>query len=137
MIRCIVDFALRVPGIVFFLTLGLVVAGLTSYRALDIEAYPNPVPPLVEVIAQPEGLSAEEAERYTTLPLELGLSGMPGLDHMRSQSLFGLCDVKCYFKWGVDYKDARQEVINRLSFIQLPNAVQAQRSPWNTIGAVV
>ena len=46
---------------------------------------------------------------------------MPGLDHIRSQSLFGLTDVKCYFNWGTDYKDARQEVINRLQFVQLPD----------------
>ena len=57
---------------------------------LDIEAYPNPVPPLVEIITQPDGWSAEEVERYVTIPLEIGLAGMPGLDHVRSQSLFGL-----------------------------------------------
>jgi cobalt-zinc-cadmium resistance protein CzcA len=61
---------------------------------------------------------------------------MPGLDHIRSQSLFGLSDVKCYFKWGIQYKDARQEVINRLQFVPLPNGVQAQISPWNAIGEV-
>ena len=112
------------------------VAGLAAFRVLDIEAYPNPVPPLVEVITQPDGWSGDEVERYVTVPLEIGLSGMPGLDHIRSQSLFGLSDVKCYFNWGVDYKDARQEVINRLQFIQLPNNNQAQLSPWNAIGEV-
>ena len=65
-------------------------AGSTAYKNLDIEAYPNPVPPLVEIITQPNGWSAEEVERYVTVPLEIGLSGMPGLDHIRSQSLFGL-----------------------------------------------
>src|SRR5262249_41959907 len=68
--------------------------------------------------------------------LEVGLSGMPGLDHIRSQSLFGLTDVKCYFKWGTEYERARQEVINRLQFIQLPQGVQADISPWNAIGEV-
>ncbi|HWX23769.1 MAG TPA: efflux RND transporter permease subunit, partial [Vicinamibacteria bacterium] len=136
MVHRVVDFALRYPGVILLLTVGLVVAGFVSYAALDIEAYPNPVPPLVEVIAQPDGLSGEEVERYVTLPLEVGLSGIPGLDHMRSQSLFGLSDVKCYFKWGTDYQSARQEVINRLSFTQLPNNVQAAISPWNAIGEV-
>ncbi len=79
--------------------------GLYAYKQLDIEAYPNPVPPLVEIITQPDGWSAEEVERYVTIPLEIGLAGMPGLDHIRSQSLFGLSDVKCYFKWGTDYYD--------------------------------
>jgi cobalt-zinc-cadmium resistance protein CzcA len=132
----IVGFALRYRGAILLMGAALVVTGLFAFRELPIEAYPNPVPPLVEVIAQPPGWSAEESERYVTIPLEIGLSGMPQLDHIRSQSLFGLVDVKCYFKWGIDYKDARQEVINRLQFIALPNGAQAQISPWNAIGEI-
>src|ERR1700674_2536529 len=124
------------PFIVLATALVLVIAGLTAYSKLDIEAYPNPVPPLVEVITQPNGWSAEETERYVTIPLEVGLSGMPGLDHIRSQSLFELSDVKCYFKWGTDYWAARQEVINRLQFVPLPGGNQATLSPWNAIGEV-
>jgi cobalt-zinc-cadmium resistance protein CzcA len=135
-IQRLVALALRAPFMVLILALGLVAAGLASYSKLDIEAYPNPVPPLVEVITQPDGWSAEEVERYVTVPLEIGLSGMPGLDHVRSQSLFGLSDVKCYFRWGTKYEDARQEVINRLSFVQLPPGMQAQLSPWNAIGEI-
>jgi heavy metal efflux system protein len=99
MVRRLVAIALRNRTIILGLTLLLVAAGLYAFRRLPVEAYPNPVPPLVEVIAQPPGWSAEETERYVTLPLETGLAGMPGLDHVRSQSLFGLADVKCYFKW--------------------------------------
>ena len=136
MIQRIVGFALRMPAIVLATTLVIIVAGLFAYGDLDIEAYPNPVPPLVEVITQPDGASAEEVERYVTIPVEIGLAGIPGLDHVRSQSLFGLSDVKCYFKWGTEYATARQEVINRLQFIQLPKGVQPQLSPWNAIGEV-
>ena len=136
MIQKLVAFALRMPFIVLSTVIVIVIAGLAAYTRLDIEAYPNPVPPLVEVITQPPGWSAEEVERYVTIPLEIGLSGMPGLDHMRSQSIFGLSDVKCYFKWGNDYKDVRQEVINRLQFAPLPAGLQAQLSPWNAIGEV-
>jgi cobalt-zinc-cadmium resistance protein CzcA len=136
MLRRLVEGALQIPAIVCLIVAAVVVAGLFCYRALDIEAYPNPVPPLVEVITQPDGWSAEEVERYVTIPLEIGLSGMPGLDHIRSQSLFGLSDVKCYFKWGIEYDRARQEVINRLQFVQLPSGMQAQLSPWNAIGEV-
>jgi cobalt-zinc-cadmium resistance protein CzcA len=136
MIRRLVAAALEAPAIVFLLVAGLIAAGLYAYSRLDIEAYPNPVPPLVEVITQPEGWSAEEVERQVTIPLETGLAGMPGLDHIRSQSLFGLSDVKCYFNWGTEYKDARQEVINRLQFVTLPNGLQASISPWNAIGEV-
>ena len=136
MIRKLVDLALANRAIIIVLAVILVITGLVAFKRLPIEAYPNPVPPLVEVIAQPPGWSAEETERYVTVPLEIVLSGMPGLDHIRSQSLFGLSDVKCYFQWGTDYWAARQEVINRLQFVQLPQGVQAQLSPWNAIGEV-
>ncbi len=82
---------------VFMFTLGLIGLGIAAYLHLGVEAYPNPVPPLVEVIAQPPGWSAEETERYVTVPLEMSLTGMPNLEHVRSQSVFGLSDVKCYF----------------------------------------
>src|SRR5262249_40348714 len=120
MIEAIVQLVLRKPAFAILLALGIVAAGIYSYSQLNIEAYPNPVPPLVEVIAQPPGWSAEETERYVTIPLEVGLSGMPGLEHLRSQSLFGLSDVKCYFKWGTREEDAPQEVINRLPFVARP-----------------
>jgi heavy metal efflux system protein len=136
MIERLVAAALRKPIIVIVLSVILVFVGAAAYVRLDIEAYPNPVPPLVEVIAQPIGWSAEETERYITIPVEIGLAGMPGLDHIRSQSLFGLSDVKAYFNWDTKYVDARQEVINRLTFVQLPNGNQATISPWNAIGEV-
>ncbi len=136
MISRLVAFALRIPSIVGLLAIVTLVGGLWAYKNLDIEAYPNPVAPMIEVIAQPDGWSAEEVERYVTVKLETGLAGMVHLDHIRSQSLFGLSDVKCYFTWDIDYEKARQEVINRLQFINLPANVQAQLSPWNAIGEI-
>src|SRR5580698_10876967 len=133
MIQKLVAAALRMPFIILSTVIVVIIAGLAAYRALDIEAYPNPVPPLVEVITQPDGWSAEEVERYVTIPLEIGLAGMPGLDHVRSQSLFALSDVKCYFKWSVPYKDARQEVINRIQFVTVQGGAQPSLSPWNAI----
>jgi cobalt-zinc-cadmium resistance protein CzcA len=114
----------------------LIAAGVVAYRHLNVEAYPNPVPPMIEVVVQPSGLGPEEVEKFVTIPVEIGLGGMPGLDHVRSQSLFGLSDVKCYFKWGTDYAAARQEVINRLQFVELPHGVEAQLSPWSATGEV-
>jgi len=134
MIQRIVAGALRMPTIVFALGILILVIGLAAYKVLDIEAYPNPCPPMVEVITQPDGWSAEETERYVTIPMEIGLFGMPGLESVRSQSLFGLSDVKAYFSWETAYKDARQEVINRIQFVALPNGLQAGLSPWNAIG---
>ncbi len=136
MVKRIVAAALESRAFVVLGAVVLLVTGLFAFRRLNVEAYPNPVPPLVEVIAQPAGLSTEEVERYVTIPIEIGLAGMPGLDHTRSASLYALSDVKCYFKWGTDYDAARQEVINRLQFIQLPPGVQAQLSPANAIGEV-
>ncbi len=134
MIQRLVAYALRMPFVVLTCAVLLVIGGLEAYRELDIEAYPNPVPPMVEVITQPEGWSAEEVERYVTVPLEIGFAGMRGLDHIRSQSLFGLSDIKCYFNWGNEYDRVRQEVINRLQFVSLPPGMQPSLSPWNAIG---
>jgi len=134
--RRLVRLALQNPAFVLVMAALIAVAGLMAYKALDIEAYPDPVPPMVEVITQPQGWSGEEVERTVTVPLEIGLSGIPGLDHIRSQSLFGLSDVKCYFKFGTDYDKARQEVINRLQFVTLPQGLNASLSPWNAIGEV-
>jgi heavy metal efflux system protein len=132
----IVAFAVRAPYMVFMATLVLVGIGVAAYAHLDVEAYPNPVPPLVEVLAQPPGWSAEETERYVTVPLEMSLAGMPNLEHVRSQSVFGLSDVKCYFAWGTSYEGARQEVLNRLHLANLPDGVSPDISPWNAIGEV-
>jgi cobalt-zinc-cadmium resistance protein CzcA len=136
MIQRLVRFVLRMPAFVLILSLGLLALGLYCYKQLDIEAYPNPVPPMIEIITQPNGWSAEEVERYVTIPLENGLNGMIDLDHIRSQSLFGLSDVKCYFTWNVDYHTAEQRVLNRLNFVNLPPGMSPQLSPWSAIGEI-
>src|SRR5947207_1342197 len=136
MIRRIVETALKMPAVIGVLALALVGLGLHAWSRLDIEAYPNPVAPMIEVITQPDGWSAEEVERYVTIPLETGLNGMVHLEHIRSQSLFGLSDVKCYFDWNIPYDAARQEVLNRLAFIKLPEGVSSSLSPWSAIGEI-
>jgi cobalt-zinc-cadmium resistance protein CzcA len=103
---------------------------------LDIEARPDPVQPLVEVIALPSGLSAEEVEKLVTVPLEVGLAGMRGPDSIRSASIFGLSDLKCYFSWDSDYYEDRAEVIQRLGFVSLPQNVTPAISPENPIGEI-
>src|SRR5713226_2835683 len=122
--RRIVELALKGPALVAALALALIGLGIYCYVQLDIEAYPNPVAPMIEVITQPSGMSAEEVERYVTIPIENGLAGMVDLQHIRSQSLFGLSDVKCYFDWTPSYVEAQQRVINRLQFISLPGGVR-------------
>jgi len=134
MIAKLVALAVRAPLIVAVLALFLVGVGVRAYQQLDIEAYPNPVAPMIEIIGQPQGWSAEEVERYVSIPLETGLVGMPGLEHIRSQSLFGLADVKCYFGWDTSYFTAQQRVLNQLNFVNLPQGVQPALSPWSAIG---
>ncbi len=136
MIRAVMEIALRERVIIIGLAVGLLLAGIYSFSQLDIEAYPDPVQPRVEIIAQPLGLSAEEVERLTTVPLEYGLSGMRNLQSIRSISLFGLSDVKCYFTWDSDYYWDRTETINRLAFISLPQGVTPAISPENPIGEI-
>jgi cobalt-zinc-cadmium resistance protein CzcA len=134
MIARLVAAAVKAPTIVAVLVAALIGIGLRSYQLLAIEAYPNPVAPMIEIIAQPQGWSAEEVERYVSLPLETGLVGMPGLEHIRSQSLFGLADVKCYFGWDTSYFTAQQRVLNQLNFVSLPPTITPTLSPWSAIG---
>jgi heavy metal efflux system protein len=81
-------------------------AGLIAFKMLNIEAYPNPTPVILEITAQAPGLSAEEMERYYTLPTEIGLYTTPGIDVIRSTSFYGLSFVRVSFKYGVDYNFA-------------------------------
>ena len=99
----LMDLALRQRVVVVGASLLLVVAGLYPFHELDFEAYPDPVRPLVEVLALPSGLSAEEGQKIVTVPLEVGLAGIRGLDSIRSASIFGLSGLKCYFSWDSDY----------------------------------
>ena len=89
--------------------LGLVLftgAGFIAFKMLNIEEYPNPTPVILEITAQAPGLSAEEMERYYTLPMEIGLYTTPGIDVIRSTSFYGLSFVRVSFKYGVDYNFA-------------------------------
>ncbi len=128
--------ALRERIIVIGFAVALLLGGLFSFSKLDIEAYPDPVQPLVEVLTLPAGLSAEESERLVTIPVEYGLAGARNLVRMSSISLFGLSDIRCYFSWDSDYYWDRTEIINRLSFITLPQGISPGISPENPIGEI-
>lgn len=111
-------------------------AGTWAVMRLDIEAYPDPSPPLVDVITQNPSWSAEEMEQQVTVPIETALNGIPHLEYVRSTSLFGLSDVKLYFDFESDYYADRQEVLNRLQTVTLPQGLQAQLSPWSAVGEI-
>jgi len=138
MVRMIITWSLHNRLVVLLGTVLLVVAGLYSARHLNVEAYPDPTPPLVEVITQNPGASPEEMERLICVPIEIALNGMPGLVHLRSTSMAGLNDIKCVFSYDTDYWKARQEVINRIALItNLPPGVTPNLSPWSPTGEIV
>lgn len=137
MIRKLLDWAVANPLIVMILTAGLAIGGGYAFTHVNIEAYPDPTPPIIDVVAQYPGASAEQVERQVTIPLEVALAGMPGLQTTRSQSLFGLSQLRNQFTYATDYWQARQEVLNRLGSVELPQGVDAGISPASPIGEVL
>src|SRR5271168_4543086 len=136
MLRRLMNLALNQRIIVLGAALVLLVVGLVAFHEIDIEAYPDPVQPMVEVLTLPNGLSAEEVERLVTVPLEFGLSGMLGLQATRSISLYGLSDIRCYFDWDTDYNFDRTQTINQLAFVSLPQGITPGISPENPVGEI-
>jgi cobalt-zinc-cadmium resistance protein CzcA len=133
----IISFALRQRVLIVVLLVMMLGAGAVSFHALNIEAYPDPVPPLVDVVTQSSGQSAEEIERYITIPLEIQMAGIPNVQAIRTISLFGLSDVKIQFTYDFTYYQAEQWVTNRLSQLAaLPNGAQPQISPTSPIGEI-
>ncbi|MGI4853558.1 MAG: efflux RND transporter permease subunit [Janthinobacterium lividum] len=127
---------LRLRALILILLACMLVAGTYGSLQLDVEAYPDPSPPLVEIITQNPAWSAEEMEQQVTAPVETAIYGVQHLDGIRSISIFGLSDVKLYFTFGSDYFHDRQEVLDRLQLIQLPSNLQPQLSPWSPIGEI-
>ena len=120
--------------------LGLLVffgAGLFAFTKLNIEAYPNPAPVILEITAQSAGLSAEEMERYYTIPIEVGLAATPGVDVIRSTSFYGLSFVRVTFYYGVDYYFAlTQTAINLQQNVVLPNNVTPTIQATSLVGEI-
>jgi heavy metal efflux system protein len=124
-----------------FLMVGLfaavLIGGLVAFQQLNIEAYPDPTPPMVDIVTQSAGLSAEEIERYITIPLETQVAGIKNLNVIRTISLYGLSDVKLQFSFDYTYDQALQQVLNRLSQLApLLNNAQPQISPLSPIGEI-
>jgi heavy metal efflux system protein len=135
--NAIVSFALRQRVLMIVVLSMVLAAGAASFLKLNIEAYPDPVPPLVDIVTQNSGQSAEEIERYITIPLEIQMAGIPNVQAIRTISLFGLSDVKVQFTYDFTYTQAEQWVTNRLSQLgSLPNGAQPQISPTSPIGEI-
>ena len=137
MLKSLIAFGLTRRAIVLLGLLAFVVAGLFSFLKLNIEAYPNPAPVILEITAQAPGLSAEEMERYYTIPIEVGLAATPGVDVIRSTSFYGLSFVRVVFQYGVDYYFARTETaINLQQNVSLPNNVTPTIQGTSLVGEI-
>jgi heavy metal efflux system protein len=136
--NALITFALKQRVLMFVVMVFVFIAGAVGFRMLNIEAYPDPVPPLVDIVTQSTGQSAEEIERYITIPIEIQMAGIPNITAIRTISLFGLSDVKVQFTYDFTYQQAEQWVINRLSQLPpLPNGAQPGISPESPIGEIL
>src|SRR5580692_5109084 len=138
LVHNLIHWALDNKVIVLLLTCGLIGFGGYAFVYVNVEAYPDPAPAIVEVIAKFPGASAEEVERQVTIPLEVAIAGIPGLKYTRTKSLFGLSHLRNQFEYGVDFLKARQEIINRLQFVDgLPSGVTPALSPQSPTGEIL
>src|SRR5256886_8449508 len=135
--NAVIAFALKHRVLMLVLFVMMLFGGTVAFRQLNIEAYPDPTPPMVDVVTQSPGLSAEEIERYITIPIETQTAAVRNLTSIRTISLYGLSDVKLQFTFDYTYDEALQQVLNRLSQLpSLPNNVQPQISPVSPIGEI-
>jgi heavy metal efflux system protein len=136
-IKGVLKFGLTRRPIILLGLLVFIGAGLIAFTKLNIEAYPNPAPVILEITAQAAGLSAEEMERYYTIPMEVGLAATPGVDIIRSTSFYGLSFVRVTFRYGIDYYFAlNQTAISLQQNVNLPNNVVPSIQGSSLVGEI-
>ena len=137
MFRSLIAFCLSRRAIVVFALLLFAAAGAVAFRQLNIEAYPNPTPVILEITAQAPGLSAEEMERYYTRPIEIGLYTVPGIEVIRSTSFYGLSFVRVVFEYGVDFNFAyAQAAVALQQNVNLPGGLTPTIQQNSTTGEI-
>ena len=137
MLRQLIALCLARRPLVLISFAAFVALGLAAFTTLNIEAYPDPAPPIIEIIAQYPGQSPEEVERYVTIPIEIALASTPGLKFVRSNTVYALGFIRLQFEYGRDYNFVRQQTINRLKDAVLPPGVQPVISPAGGISEIV
>ena len=138
MFRPLLAFVLSRRPIILLGLLAFLAAGVFAFLKLNVEAYPNPAPVILEITAQAPGLSAEEMERYYTRPMEVGLATTPGVDNIRSTSFYGLSFVRITFRYDTDYYFALTQVANNLQAnVNLPGGVQPQIQASSLVGEIL
>src|SRR4051812_36569732 len=136
MIRGLISTCLSRRALVLIAFAAFLAIGFGAFQAMNIEAYPDPAPPIIEIIAQYPGQSPEEVERYVTIPIEIAVASTPGLKYIRSNSVFALGFIRLQFEYGRDFYFVRQEALNRLKDVELPAGVQPVISPAGTISEI-
>ena len=137
MFKTLIAFCLSRRAIVVFALLLFAAAGAVAFRQLNIEAYPNPTPVILEITAQAPGLSAEEMERYYTRPIEIGLYTVPGIEVIRSTSFYGLSFVRVVFEYGVDFNFAyAQAAVALQQNVNLPGGLTPTIQQNSTTGEI-
>src|SRR5947208_7485047 len=129
MLRSLIAFCLSRRLLVMVAFAAFLGLGGVAFMTSNIEAYPYPAPPIIEIIAQQQGQSPEEVERYITIPIEIAVASTPGLTFIRSNTVYGLGFIRLQFEYGRDYHFVRQQTINRLKDAVLPAGVQPVISP--------
>ncbi len=132
MIHRIVHFALNQRFFVIILVGFIVIGGILSFERMPVDAYPDLSPPMVEVITQWPGHAAEEVERLITVPIEIQMNGIPGIETMRSISLYGLSDIIMTFRYGTGNYFCREIAFRRLTEVSLPNGVTPTLAPLSS-----
>jgi len=136
-LKAILAFGLTRRAIILLGLLVFIASGVVAFTKLNIEAYPNPAPVILEITAQAAGLSAEEMERYYTIPMEIGLYPTPGIDNIRSESFYGLTFVRVTFRYGVDYFFAyTQAALSLQQNVTLPGNQIPQIQQSSLVGEV-
>lgn len=137
MIRSILAFGLTRRAIILLFLLVFLGAGFFAVSQVNVEAYPNPAPVILEITAQAPGLSAEEMEKYYTTPMEIALYSTPGVANIRSTSFYGLTFIRVTFKWDVDYYFAyTQAALALQQNAQLPQNQVPQIQQSSLVGEV-
>ena len=136
MLRSLIAFCLSRRLLVLVAFAAFLGLGYAAFLTLNIEAYPDPAPPIIEIIAQQPGQSPEEVERYVTIPIEIAVASTPGLKFIRSNTVYALGFIRLQFEYGRDYHFVRQQTLNRLKDAVLPAGVQPVISPAGGISEI-
>ena len=129
LLRSIIAFSLKNRYFILFSTALLLVSGIITFRNMPIEAFPDVTNTEISIITQWPGRSAEEVEKFITIPIEIAMNPVQQKISLRSTSIFGLSYVKLIFEDGVMDKDARMQVNSLLANVTLPESILPQVQP--------